>query len=153
MSNSEQELDQITPSAGMAKLPLAAAIVALVGLADAVYLTAQHYTGEKVPCSVISGCEQVLTSSYAEMFGIPTAAFGAVAYFVAFSLAILAVYGNRRMWTFYGVLTAAMTIFTLWLIYLQAFVIKAFCQFCLISAASTLTLFILYLVSRFRRSP
>ena len=134
------------------KLPAAAAIVALAGLADAVYLTVHHYTAEPVPCSIISGCETVLTSSYAEIAGVPLAAFGAAAYFMVFSLALLASFGNRSMWTLFGVQTTLMAIFTGWLIYLQAFVIGAFCQFCLISAVTTLTLLILYIVSGFIRS-
>jgi uncharacterized membrane protein len=136
----------------IAKLPLAAALVALVGLGDAIYLTINHYTGEKVPCSITGGCEAVLTSAYAEIAGIPLAAFGAAAYFVAFSLAILAAFGNRLMWKIFGVQAALMAGFSLWLIYLQAFVIHEFCQFCLLSAATSTTLFILALASRFGRS-
>jgi len=138
-------------SGAVAKLPLLAAVIALVGLADAIYLTIHHYTGEKVPCSIVEGCEQVLTSSYAEIGGFPLAIFGAAAYFAAFSLAILAAYGNRSMWTLFGVQISLMAIFTAWLIYLQAFVIEAFCQFCLLSAATTFTLFIIFLISKFRR--
>jgi len=135
----------------VAKLPLLAAVVALIGLADAIYLTIKHYTGEAVPCSIVEGCEQVLTSSYAEIAGIPLAIFGAAAYFVAFALAILAAFGNVRTWRLFGVQVVLMTIFTAWLIYLQAFVIEAFCQFCLLSAGTTLTLFIIYLISKFSR--
>lgn len=133
----------------IAKLPLLAAGITLVGVADAVYLTVKHYTGEKVPCSVVEGCEQVLTSSYAEIAGVPLAAFGAVAYFTAFSLAILAAFGNRPMWKIFGAQVALMSIFTVWLVYLQAFVIEAFCQFCLVSAAVTFSLLAIFLVSKF----
>ncbi len=136
----------------VAKLSLLAAVVTLLGLADAVYLTIKHYTGEKVPCSIIEGCEQVLTSQYAEIFGVPLAIFGAFAYFTAFSLAIMAAFGNRLMWMLFGVQVVLMTIFTAWLIYLQGFVIEAFCQFCLISAGITLTLFILFIISKLPRS-
>ncbi|HEV8157572.1 MAG TPA: vitamin K epoxide reductase family protein [Pyrinomonadaceae bacterium] len=135
----------------VAKLPLLAAVVALIGLADAIYLTIKHYTGEAVPCSIVEGCEQVLTSSYAEIAGIPLAIFGAAAYFVAFALAILAAFGNVRAWVLFGVQVVLMMIFTVWLVYLQAFVIEAFCQFCLLSAGTTLTLFIIYLISKFSR--
>jgi uncharacterized membrane protein len=135
----------------VAKLPLLAAVVALIGLADAIYLTIKHYTGEAVPCSIVEGCEQVLTSSYAEIAGIPLAIFGAAAYFVAFALATLAAFGSVRAWMLFGVQVVLMTIFTAWLIYLQAFVIEAFCQFCLLSAGTTLTLFMIYLASKFSR--
>jgi uncharacterized membrane protein len=134
----------------VAKLPLLAAAVALIGLADSIYLTIKHYTGEAVPCSVIEGCEQVLTSSYAEVAGVPLAALGAIAYFIAFSLAILAAFGNRLMWTLFSVQVVFMIVFTIWLFYLQAFVIGAFCQFCLLSAATTLVLFLIALISKFR---
>jgi uncharacterized membrane protein len=136
-------------SNAIGKLPLAAAIVALIGLADSVYLTVHHYTAEPVPCSLIAGCEQVLTSPYAEIAGIPLAAFGAVAYFVAFSLALLTGFGDRRTWTLFGILTILMSAFAAWLIYVQAALIGAFCQFCLISAVTTFTLYLLYLFSVF----
>ncbi|MFN2502333.1 MAG: vitamin K epoxide reductase family protein [Pyrinomonadaceae bacterium] len=136
----------------IARLPAAAAIVALVGLADSIYLTVHHYTAEPVPCSIIEGCEQVLTSAYAEMAGIPLAGFGAAAYFVAFSLALLAAFGDRRMWALFGVQATLMTAFSLWLVYVQAALIGAFCQFCLLSALTTITLFILYIISRFSSS-
>ncbi len=140
------------PSNTVAKLPLLAAVVALLGLADAVYLTIHHYTAVPVPCGESFDCGVVLTSQYAEIFGVPVAIFGAIAYFTAFSLAILAAFGNRLTWTLFGVQVILMTLFTTWLIYLQGFVIEAFCQFCLISAGITLTLFILFLVSKLSRS-
>ena len=130
---------------------VAAALVALVGLADSIYLTVHHFTAEPVPCSLIEGCEQVLTSPYAEIAGVPLAAFGAAAYFVAFSLALLAVYGNDLMWKLFGLQTIVMAAVTAWLIYVQAALIGAFCQFCLLSAATTFTLYVLYLVSVFKQ--
>lgn len=149
MNDSEVINNQTNGS--LAKFAYLAAVVALIGLGDSIYLTVKHFLDEKVPCSLITGCEQVLTSSYAEIFGIPTAAFGAFAYFLVFSLAILAAFGNRLMWFLFGWATVLMLIFTVWLLYLQAFVINAFCQFCLLSAATTLTLFIIAVISKFWR--
>jgi uncharacterized membrane protein len=131
------------------KLRLAAAIVALVGLADSIYLSVHHFTAEPVPCSLIEGCEKVLTSPYAEIGGVPLAAFGAAAYFAAFSLALLAAYGDDRMWKLFGLQTIVMSVVTAWLIYVQAALLGAFCQFCLLSAATTFTLYLLYLISVF----
>ena len=74
---------------------------------------------------------------------------GAAAYFTVFSLATLAAYGYggaRRLLT---PLVAVMFLATLWFLYLQAFVIKAFCTYCLISAAVTTTLALLVLARRF----
>ncbi len=130
------------------KFAIAGTIAALLGLADSVYLTVHHFTAEPVPCSLITGCESVLTSPYAEIAGIPLAGFGAAAYFAAFSLAVLAAYGNRVAWMLFGLQAVGMAIFTLWLLYLQAFVLKAFCQFCLISAATTFALVIIFIISK-----
>ena len=147
MSTSDEELTQAV-GGGIEKLPLAAAVLAVVGLADSVYLTVSHYTKTPVPCSIVEGCETVLTSSYAEFVGIPIAAFGAAAYFVAFSLAILAAYGNRTAWLLFGAQTALMAAVSAYLLYLQGFVIGAFCQFCLVSAATSISLFIVFLASK-----
>lgn len=147
MDNSET----INQTNSIAKLPLFASIIALGGLADAIYLTIHHYTFEIPPCVEGFDCTAVLTSPYATIGGIPLAVFGAIAYFTAFSLAILTAFGNRLMWRIFGAQVILMTLFTVWLVYLQAFVIKAFCQFCLISAGITLTLLIIALVSKFWR--
>lgn len=150
MSNSEiLQLERKSPTA---KIPLIAAVAALIGIADSVYLTIHHYTAEPVPCSLISGCEMVLTSQYAEMFGIPTAAYGIAAYLTAFVLALLTAFVSRSWWNLFGAVVTVMAGFTLYFLYLQAYVIEAFCQFCLISAATTLTLFIIFIVSKILRT-
>jgi uncharacterized membrane protein len=125
----------------------AAVVVAIIGLIDAIYLTIHYYTAEPVPCTITGGCEMVLTSPYAEVAGIPLAAFGAAAYFVAFALALLTVYGNPMTWKLFGALSLLMAAFSGYLIYVQAEYIHAFCQFCLLSAGTSFTLFILFLIS------
>ena len=128
-------------------LHAAAAALSLLGLGDALSLTVQHIAGSSVPCSVTSGCEEVLTSSYAAIAGIPLAALGAAAYFSVFSLATLAVFGYRAAGTLLRPLVAVMVLVSLWLFYLQAFVIRAVCQFCLLSAAITIALMIVVLLA------
>jgi uncharacterized membrane protein len=147
----EPEANETAGGSSIAKLPIVAAVVAIVGLADAAYLTVHHLTAEPVPCSIISGCETVLTSAYAEFAGIPLATFGAAAYFIAFALALLTAFGNRMTWILFGIQVVLMSLFTAWLIYLQGYVIGAFCQFCLISAATTFTMLGLFIASRFTR--
>lgn len=138
-------------TARIAKLPLAAAIVAILGLIDAIYLTVHHYTAEPVPCGAAFDCDMVLTSPYAEIYGIPLAIFGAAAYVVAFILALLAAFRLRGAWVIFGLQVTLMAAFSGWLIYVQAYYIGAYCQFCLISAATTFTLFAIFLVSLFLR--
>jgi uncharacterized membrane protein len=125
-----------------------AAVLSLLGLADAIYLTIEHVTGQSVRCTIIAGCSEVLSSSYAVVAGIPLAMVGAAAYFTVFSLATLAAFGYRVAGTLLTLLIVVMFLVSLWLIYLQAFVIRAFCQFCLISATITLLLFVVALMAR-----
>lgn len=130
------------------KLYVTAAVLSLLGLADAIYLTVQHVTGQSVRCTIVSGCSEVLSSSYAVIAGQPLALIGAAAYFSVFSLATLAAFGYRIAGTLLTVLVLLMFLFSLWLIYLQAFVIGAFCQFCLLSAAITTALTVIALLAR-----
>ena len=125
------------PSRVALALDTLAALLALAGLGDAIYLTAQHLLGNSIRCTVTGGCSEVLGSSYATVAGYPLAAVGAVAYFTAFSLATLAAFGSRRAGNLFAVLVALMFAASLWLVYLQAFVLHAFCQYCLLSAAIT----------------
>jgi uncharacterized membrane protein len=126
---------------------LIAAIVSLIGLADAVYLTVQHITGASLRCTVISGCSEVLSSPYAQIGPVPLAALGAAAYFVVFSLAILGAFGYPLVKLLLKILLGIMFLMTLWLLYLQAFVIHHFCQYCLLSAAVTTTLTLIIFLS------
>jgi uncharacterized membrane protein len=133
-------------------LYIAAAALALVGLADSIYLTVQHLNGQGVQCTVTTGCEEVLTSAYATIGGYPLAAFGAAAYFTAFSLATLVLfnYVSARKLLFY--LVMLMLLVSLFLIYVQAFVLGKWCQYCLLSAAVTFCLTAIVLIDRFSRA-
>ena len=133
------------------KLYVTAAIVSLLGLADALYLTVEHLTGQSVRCTIVAGCSEVLSSQYAVVAGVPLALIGAAAYFGVFSLATLHVFGYRIAATLLTPLVLLMFLFSLWLIYLQAFVIHAFCQFCLFSAAVTTALTVIVLIALLSR--
>lgn len=121
---------------------LLVAVCALVGLGDSLYLTVQHLSGASVRCTVINGCSEVLSSSYSTIGGVPLALVGAVAYFAAFSLATLAMFDRAQ--TIYVKLLRALAVLmcltSLLLVLLQAFVIRHFCEFCLLSAFTSLTI-------------
>lgn len=120
-----------------------AVLFSLIGMLDAIYLTVQHLSGKSVKCTVTGGCSKVLSSSYATIAGLPTASFGAMAYFAVFSLATLALFGFRQARTWLILMVVPMILMTCWLFYLQAFVLHAFCEFCLLSASMTLLLTLL----------
>lgn len=132
----------------MRKIYAVAAVLSLLGLADALYLTIEHVTGQSVRCTLISGCSEVLSSPYAVVAGVPLAGIGAAAYFSVFSLATLAAFGYQFAAKLLVGLVTAMFLVSLWLVYLQAFVIREFCQYCLLSAAITTSLLVVVIIAR-----
>jgi uncharacterized membrane protein len=113
------------------------AIVAVAGLADATYLTVQALTGETLSCGGSPDCFRVLGSSYSKLGGIPVAMLGALAYFTLFTFATFAAFGYARARTFLIPTIGAMFLATLWFLYVQAFLLHAYCRYCLFSAALT----------------
>ncbi len=115
----------------------AVAIVSVAGLADATYLTMQALTGETLSCGGSPDCFRVLGSSYAKVGGIPVAMLGALAYFSVFTFATFAAFGYARAPKFLALMVGMMFLGTLWLLYVQAFLLHAYCRYCLFSAATT----------------
>jgi uncharacterized membrane protein len=119
---------------------IVAAIVSLIGLADATYLSVQALTGETLGCGGSPDCFRVLGSSYSRLAGIPVASFGVLAYFSVFTFATFAAFGYTRARIFLILTIAAMFLATLWFLYVQAFLLHAYCRYCLFSAAITFLL-------------
>ena len=115
----------------------------LVGLCDAIYLTMEHYLDLNPPCYVGS-CEVVLTSVYAIILGVPVAVWG-VLYYVSVVGGLLwyqstlnsQVLKLTLLMTGWGLLASG------YFFLLQAFVINAWCQYCILSGLVSLGLFLL----------
>lgn len=123
-----------------------AAVIAIAGLADAMYLTIAHLTGESVVCGESLGCSRVLSSKYASIGPVPLASLGLLGYFTAFSCATFAAFGYVRARTFFVLVVAAMFLATLWLLFVQAVLLHSFCRYCLLSAALVFVLAALAIV-------
>jgi len=119
----------------------AIAVLSLVGFFVALYLwlykigvigTLQCGTGS---------CETVQTSRYAELFGLPVAFYGVVGYAVLFVVSLVGVQpafvARRGPTVILAVLAGAAFLFTLYLTYLELFVIHALCRWCVASALIT----------------
>jgi uncharacterized membrane protein len=112
-----------------------AALISLAGLADATYLTVQYLTGETAVCGGSPDCFKVLGSAYAHIGRIPVAGLGAIAYFSVFSFATFAAFSYERARKLFVWMVGAMFLVTLWFLFVQAFLLHAFCRYCLFSAA------------------
>ncbi len=125
------------------KILLILLILGIVGFADAAYLTATHYGGTSLVCSVFNGCDKVTSSVYAAWGGIPVALVGMFYYAAIVIVAGLAVWKDKK-YVLWIVGVSALGLFaSIWFVYLQAFVLHAFCTYCLISAAVTFTIFVM----------
>jgi uncharacterized membrane protein len=127
-----------------------AALVALAGLFVALYLALYKlgYIGSLV-CAVGS-CEVVQTSKWATMLGYPVAGWGVAYYLGVLALCLAglspALVDSRRLSQALVVITATGVLFSLWLTYLELFVINAICQWCVVSAVLATILFVVALL-------
>lgn len=134
--------------------------IAAIGVVETAYLTIAKLTTGPVFCPT-SGCDKVLNSPYATVFGtVPLSLLGCLAYL---SIAILALAPKavnpntnkglhsqleNKTWQALFIITAAMVIFSSYLMYLMAFEIQVLCLYCITSALFSLALFVLVLVGR-----
>jgi uncharacterized membrane protein len=113
----------------------AVVLIALAGLVEATYLTVIFLSGETAVCGESADCFKVLGSSYARIGSIPVSGLGALAYFSVFMFATFAAFNYARARTFLTWTVITMFLVTLWLLFVQAFRLHAFCRYCLFSAA------------------
>jgi len=120
-------------------------VISLAGLFLALYLTLYHYGVIGVIACNVGSCEKVQTSRWSMFLGLPVAAWGIGFYTVMLILSILGLrteLGESQMLAS-AMLVIAMSglLFTSWLNFLEAFVIHAWCEWCVGSATMVLLLF------------
>jgi uncharacterized membrane protein len=117
--------------------------VSVVGFLDATYLTIKHYQGSLPYCTIVHGCEKVLTSPYATIVGIPVALMGAI-YYAVILIGLVAYLDTKRtdllkataLGTTIGLLASS------YFFYLQLAVIRYWCQYCIVSIITSTLLFV-----------
>ncbi len=133
-----------------------AIVLAIIGLADSIYLTIIKLTNEKGLClQGIGDCWSVNTSRYSEIAGIPVSLLGAGAY--AALLLLFSLETRTGFWHEYSPMivfgiTLAGLIFSAYLTYLEVAVIKAICPFCVLSAVVMAGLFVLSIMRLFKNN-
>lgn len=138
-------------------LRVAMALLATIGLIDTGSITLKRWglLGSLTCPGGADGCDKVLGSAWGTILGQPLSLFGALAYGAVLLLALLplvlrgearnrlAPFGNWAL-----LLTStAMAVFSLVLMGVMVLKIQAFCFFCVLSAALSLALFVLSLLS------
>lgn len=120
--------------------------VAILGLADSLYLAIEHFMGAVPPCT-ISNCEVVLTSKYAVILGVPVSLLGAVYYGLIVALSVSYLDTRKNYFLVAAMLaTHAGLVASIYFISLQAFVIGSWCPYCVLSGVTST---VLWLIGRY----
>jgi len=126
---------------GMKRIGVVAILfLAFFGLADSAYIAKNEASGTPLICNIqnLSGCNTVVSSPYSHLFGIPLAEFGVLFYSIIFTLAALElVVFNRLLRRVLQGFAIIGIVASLYFTFIQAFVIGAFCIYCLASAFTT----------------
>ncbi|HAT68758.1 MAG: hypothetical protein A2481_00995 [Candidatus Yonathbacteria bacterium RIFOXYC2_FULL_47_9] len=119
--------------------------LALIGFADSTFLLAKRLSGGPIPCVLgFTGCDTVSKSPYSVLWGIPLSAYGMVFYLGIGILGLL--YLDTKNALFARLLLPATALgfaMSAYFIYVQKFLIKAFCVYCILSAIISTILFCL----------
>ena len=126
------------------------AVVAIAGIAVAGYLTYVHYQPDALICTSSGGCETVQESSYAEVAGVPVALLGLLAWI---AVLLLVAWDSELARTLLAAIALGAAGFALYLITLQAFVIDAWCVWCLVNDVVLVPLLAILALWRVLREP
>ena len=114
----------------------------ILGLIDAGYLTYKSFAGGLAPCSLTGGCEDVLHSQFSSFLDVPLAVFGVIFYLAVLVLTYAGISrGRARAFTALFWISISAVAISLFLSFVQIFVIKAICAYCMLS--TILSIFIL----------
>lgn len=125
-----------------------------IGLLVSVYMTIYKITSNDSMCIGSQDCSVVNASRYSEIYGIPVAVLGVVGYAAILGVLLLernpGFFKQNGSMLFFG-LSLTGFLFTLYLIFLEVALIKAYCPFCIASQAAMTLIFILSVVRLVRQ--
>lgn len=123
-------------------------LVSLIGLGISSFLAYEYSLISPINCPLGgTSCDQVRQSVYSNIFGIPVPWWG-IGYYIGMLTLVVAVIEKEtkvlKNLLFLGGLTGVLVSF--YFSYLEAFVINAWCFWCVISALCTFIIFILTVI-------
>ncbi len=128
--------------------------LAILGLLVSIYMTIYKLTDNDAMCIGSGGCSVVNSSRYSEVNGIPVAVLGILGYASILALLFLenrpGFFQENGVMMLFGV-TLTGFLFTLYLIFVEVALIKAYCPFCLTSQAVMTVIFILSVIRLVRQ--
>lgn len=131
------------------RLPQLAIALTVIGLLVSIYMSIYKFTSDERMCVGSQDCSVVNASRYSEVYGIPVAVIGVAGYAAILAVLLL----ERRLgflqqngsMAFFG-LSLTGFLFTLYLIFVEVALIKAYCPFCITSQVAMTLIFILSVI-------
>ena len=124
-------------------------VLACLGVVDSLYLFIYKLTGANQMCLGNGGCHDVNFSPYSEIYGIPLSVIGLVAYLVMALIILLEpripLLGENGPLILFGMGLIGVG-FSIYLTYLELYVIHAICPFCVASAVIITLLLVLAII-------
>ena len=118
-------------------------VFSFIGILNTLYLIYNKIKGMEVACPFFpeEWCYKVQHSPQSKTFGIPNSIAGLVMYIVIFVLAFLWYSNLIAFWPLQAIITFGF-LFSTYFLFVQGFVLKAFCTWCVLSAISFTVMFI-----------
>jgi len=136
------------------RLSQLAIILTIIGLLVSIYMTIYKITSNDSMCIGSGDCKTVNASRYAEVYGIPVAVLGVAGYSAILAVLLLerkpGFFQQNGTLLFFG-LSLTGFLFTLYLIFVETVLIKAYCPFCITSQTAMTIIFILSVISLVRQ--
>lgn len=125
--------------------------IAAIGISEASYLVQKRKSNEAPVCPIGGGCEAVLKSEYNKVFGVNNDLLGLLFYIASALIAgVVVIYENRPDIqsigiNILGIMLIGATIMSVYFVYLQWKVIKNWCFWCIMSAATVVAMDVIVL--------
>ena len=139
----------------LSKITIALITLAIIGLLVSIYMTIYKVTSNDSMCIGSKDCSVVNASRYSELYGIPVAVLGVAGYAGLLALLWLerrpGFFQQNGSMLFFGVSLTGF-LFTLYLVFVEVALIKAYCPFCIASQAAMTVIFVLSVIRLVRQT-
>ncbi len=122
-------------------------VLAIGGLINASYLTVKHYQKKPLVCPINHDCSTVTESKWSHIFYIRNEFLGILFFLSILASILITIFSTSTIFIstisyFTPILTGIGLLFSSFLLLIQAFAIKKYCFYCILSAIITLLLFL-----------
>ncbi len=110
-------------------------VCGIIGVIDTLYLIYNKVKGTEVACLFFpkEWCYKVQHSPQSKTFGIPNSYLGFIMYVLILVMTYMFTGGSLPFWPIQAIVTFGF-LFSMYFVYIQAFVLRAFCTWCVVSA-------------------